>query len=87
MNRTVFAAFGAAALSLSLIAGGPGFGQATEELRQEVSSQLQLANIEVEGGVESLTDDQVMQIKMALGDTDCCDQEKRDAVMRIIESE
>jgi hypothetical protein len=88
MYRRFLTAFGAATLSFALIAGVPGYGQeaATKELRAEVSNQLEMANIEVEGGVETLSDQQVMEIKQALGDQDCCDAERREAVMRIISS-
>lgn len=87
MHRRALTAFGAAALSFALIAGVPGYGQeATEELRAEVANQLEMANIEVDGGVETLSDQQVMEIKQALGDMDCCDAERREAVMRIISS-
>jgi hypothetical protein len=86
MHTRLMTAFGAAAVSFALLAGGPGFGQATEELRNEVANQLEMANIEVEGGVESLSDEQVMEIKQAMGDQDCCDAERREAVMRILSS-
>jgi hypothetical protein len=67
MKATLTAFASAAAVALSLMAAGPAFSQADiAQLRTEVADGLIALNYTVEGGVESLTDEQVMAIKEIL---------------------
>ncbi len=68
MKTTLTAIATSAAVALSLLAASPAFSQAADmaQLRTEVADGLAAINYTIEGGVESLTDEQVMAIKEIL---------------------
>jgi hypothetical protein len=85
MTRILSSMAGSAAVALVLALGTPAFAQdaATEEVRAEVSTALAEMGMDVEGGVESLTDEQVLEIATVLDSTDT-DQLKEEQIEVIL---
>jgi hypothetical protein len=85
MTRILSTMAGSAAVALVLALGTPASAQdaATEEVRAEVSTALAEMGMDVEGGVESLTDEQVLEIATVLDSTDT-DQVKEEQIELIL---
>jgi hypothetical protein len=81
MNLRLTSLVSAAAVAV-VLAAGPAFSQAADmaQLRTEIADELVMINYTLEGGVESLTDEQVMELKQVLGDCDCNAAEKAAAI-------
>jgi hypothetical protein len=71
MTRTPSTLAGSAALALVLAVGTPAVAQdATTEVRAEVSTALAEMGMDVDGGVDALSDEQVLEIASVLDSTD-----------------
>jgi formiminotetrahydrofolate cyclodeaminase len=81
MKTKLAALTSAAAVALAMMAAAPAFSQTDyAQVRAEITQELSMISFEIPGGVESLTDDQAVQLKQILDDCECDAAEKKAAI-------